>query len=111
MTLTADANGVVQGKFTIPAAVTAGNKLVDFVGSGGSHGSAVFQGQGVLSTQTLQMVTTTTTRFYDPLAQTFSLSSAYQIGGVDLYITAVGASAITVQIRNAARRSVAEYPL
>ena len=99
MTLTADATGVVQGKFTIPAGVTAGNKLVDFVGSGGSHGSAVFQGQGVLSTQTLQKVTTTTTRYYDPLAQTFSLTAAYQIGGVDLYVTAVGASAITVQIR------------
>lgn len=35
----------------------------------------------------------------DPLAQTFSLDAAAQITGVELFVTALGATAITVQIR------------
>lgn len=99
MAITADSNGVVQGKFTIPANVTSGNKLVRFQGSGGSHGSAVFQGQGFLTTHTLQRVTTTVTTLYDPLAQTFSLLAQHQIGGIDLFVAAKGATPIQVQIR------------
>lgn len=49
MTIVADDNGVIKGKFTIPAGVQAGAKSVELVGSGGSTGSAVFVGEGASS--------------------------------------------------------------
>ena len=84
MTLTANSSGVVEGKFTIPANVRAGTKLVRFQGSGGSHAEAQFVGQGVLQTNTMQRQTTVKTvlsaapwpRWIDPLAQTFSLNAS-----------------------------------
>lgn len=102
-TITANSHGVATGKFTIPANVNAGSKLVQFTGAGGSHGEAAFVGQGYLETRTMQQVSTTTTVYrdtrVDPLAQTFSLDSQMQAGGVDLYITAKGATPIQIQIR------------
>lgn len=100
MALVADANGVIAGKFVIPANVRAGTKDFTVVGQGGSNGSAVFVGQGTLVTQVLQSITTITkTLEIDPLAQTFSLPSAAMLGGVDLFVTAKGTSPIIVQIR------------
>lgn len=107
MTLVANANGVVEGKFTIPAGVSAGTKLARFVGSGGSFGTANFVGQGVLITRTMQEQTTVQTVLspapmpwgIDPLAQTFALDVQTQIGGVDIFVTAKGATPIIVQIR------------
>lgn len=99
----ANEQGQVQGTFTIPANISAGSKLVTFTGSGDSYGSAVFVGQGLQEKRTLQEIITTTqnmgTRNVDPLAQTFSLDAAAQITGVELFVTALGATAITVQIR------------
>lgn len=107
MTLVANPSGVVEGKFTIPPNVAAGTKLVRFAGSGGSYGSANFVGQGVLTTNTMQQQTTVRTVLspapmpvgIDPLAQTFSLQSATQVGGVDLFVTAKGATPFIVQLR------------
>ncbi len=100
MPLVADSNGVLSGKFTIPANVRAGTKDFTVVGQGGSTGSAVFVGQGTLSTDMLQTITTvTTTREIDPLAQTFSLPVEAQVGGVDVWVVAKGTSPIIVQIR------------
>lgn len=99
MTLVADANGVLKGKFQIPANIQAGSKSVELVGSGGSKGTATFVGEGTLVTNVLQNITRTTQTYYDPLAQTFSLTEENQIGGVDLVVTAKGTTPISVQIR------------
>ena len=96
--LTANDQGVIKGRFTIPPNVPAGSKSVAFTGSGGSHGEAVFVGQGNLTTQTLRQVTNVTQWYYDPLAQTFALENAVQLAGVDLWFTAKNTE-VRVQIR------------
>lgn len=102
MSLVANSAGVVTGKFTIPAGIPAGTKLVRFTGSGGSSGQATFTGQGTLTTTTLRQVVTVTTAYYDPLAQTFTLGQAGQISAVDLFFSAKGTTNIVVQIRETA---------
>lgn len=96
--LKADAQGRVRGVFRIPAGVPAGSKSVGFTGGGGSRGEAVFVGQGSLTTQTLRQVTNVTTWYYDPLAQTFSLTRNVQLAGADLWFTA-RKTQVRVQIR------------
>lgn len=104
MALVANSAGVVTGKFTIPAGIPAGTKLVRFTGSGGSHGLATFTGQGILTTQTLRQVVTVTSQFiaWDPLAQTFSLTEAGQVSSVDLMFSAKGTTQVVVQLRETA---------
>lgn len=104
MPVYADANGVAVGKFRIPANVRAGNKAVHFEGSGGSVADGSFFGQGTLIEETMQQViesTTTTVRFVnvDPLAQTFSISRQAMVGGVELFVTAIGSTPLIVQLR------------
>lgn len=99
MTVVADSNGVIKGKFTIPAGLRAGSKSVNISGDGGSHGEAVFVGQGSLVNKVLQNQIAVTQNFYDPLAQTFALTEDNQIGGVELLVTAKGTTPIVVQIR------------
>ena len=99
MTLQANNSGVVTGKFLIPANIPAGSKRVVFTGSGGSRGEATFIGQGMTVVENRQVVTTVNLVKYDPLAETFSLDSAQQISGVDVWFTANGTSAVEVQIR------------
>lgn len=99
MALVADANGVLKGKFKIPANIQAGSKSVQLVGSGGSKGNATFVGEGTLVTNVMQSITRQTQTYYDPLAQTFSLTEENQIGGVELVVTAKGTTPISVQIR------------
>lgn len=96
--LTADSQGRISGRFTIPAGIPAGSKSVAFTGSGGAYGEAVFVGQGSLTTQTLRQVTNVTRWYYDPLAQTFALERAVQLAGVDLWFTAKNTE-VRVQIR------------
>lgn len=99
MTLQANSNGVVTGKFMIPANVPAGAKRVVFEGSGGSAGEANFIGQGMTVIENRQVVTTVNLVKYDPLAETFTLDNAQQISGVDLWFTARGTSPVEVQLR------------
>lgn len=99
MTIQANSSGVVSGKFTVPANIPAGSKKVRFEGSGGSHGEAIFTGTGTVIDETRRLVTTVTGIYYDPLAQTFSLTDNAQIASVDLWFDAVGASKVVVQIR------------
>lgn len=99
MALTADAQGKITGRFTIPPNVSAGSKAVDFLGSGGSHATASFFGQGTLVENVMQKVMTTTITYYDPLAQTFFLNEMRQLVGVELFVEAVGASPIIVHLR------------
>lgn len=98
MAISADSTGKLSGKFKIPANIPAGSKSVKFDGAGGSHGEAVFVGQGSLTTQTLRQVTSVTNWYYDPLAQTFALERAVQLAGVDLWFTAKETE-VRVQIR------------
>jgi len=98
-TLKADALGRVSGKFTVPANIPAGRKEVVVQGAGGSRGGALFVGEGEVTTQVLRRVTTTLITRYDPLAQTFTLSSPEQLKEVELYVTAKGAKPIRVQLR------------
>lgn len=102
MAIKANQQGVVQGKFTIPAGVPAGAKLVNFQGSGGSRAQAAFVGQGTLIQQVRRTINTVTQRFFDPLAQTFTLQEAAQIASVDLWFESLGTSDIVVQIRETA---------
>lgn len=102
MVMKADANGVVSGKFTIPAGVPVGSKQVAFTGKGGSRAETVFVGSGNTVVESRQLVTTNVYGWYDPLAETFSLDSAQQIGGVEVWVTDRGASPVEVQLREVA---------
>lgn len=102
MTIQANAQGVVTGKFTIPAGVPAGTKQVRFQGSGGSVGRAAFVGQGTLVENVRRTLNTVVQTFYDPLAQTFTLQESVQISAVDLWFASIGTSKIVVQIRETA---------
>lgn len=111
--LTADANGIVRGQFTIPQGIPSGNKLIEVFGLGGSYGTANFSGQGTLQRQTWQQQTTITeTRWWsppppppviwrgpDPLAQTFTMPGVVQATGVDLWFFERPTTETRVQIR------------
>lgn len=99
MALTANSSGVVTGKFRIPDNIPAGAKNVVFTGSGGSVGRAQFIGQGLELIEDRQLVTTVNVVRYDPLAETFLVDRPTQITGVELWVTAKGASPIEVQLR------------
>ncbi|RWX72593.1 DUF4815 domain-containing protein, partial [Mesorhizobium sp. M2A.F.Ca.ET.039.01.1.1] len=58
--LTADAEGEIDGSFTIPANVPAGSKGVVAKGAAGSEAAAIFVGQGTIDIETLRRVITTT---------------------------------------------------
>ena len=120
-TVTADGSGTITGSFTIPSNIPAGTKLLLADGHGGSQASAYFVGQGLITTDVMQHVTTIQrwTRavvepppappggssgspgggtelspgifsYVDPLAQTFVVTEARQIVGVDFRICHIG---------------------
>jgi hypothetical protein len=110
MPLIADSTGKIKGKFTVPANVPAGTKLVQFIGNQGSYGEATYTGRGIITTEERRRVTVITdirrnettvvlTRF-DPLAQTFTLSESRHIGGIDLWFSNRGTKRVIVQIRD-----------
>jgi hypothetical protein len=103
MAITANAQGEIKGKFTIPENIPAGTKLVEFSGDT-TEATATFVGRGVITVEDLRVVTTQINRRLltwkgDPLAQTFSLAERLQIAAVDLWFTAIGTTNILVQIR------------
>lgn len=110
MPLVADNSGKIKGKFTVPANVPAGTKLVQFIGNQGSYGEATYTGRGIITTEDRRRVTVITdirrnettvvlTRF-DPLAQTFTLSESRHIGGIDLWFSNRGTKRVVVQIHD-----------
>lgn len=112
MTIVANSQGVVTGKFTVPAGLPAGAYTIEAVGQGGSRGSAIFEGQGTLVRKEFQQQTTVTEtrwqsppppppifRSVDPLAQTFTLDANTQVTGVDLWFSAIGTTPLEIQIR------------
>lgn len=103
MPLTANAQGQITGRFTIPANIPVGTKAVEFIGAV-SRASATFVGRGVVSVAELQTITVrapvgTLVWHGDPLAQTFTLAAAQLISGVDLWFSAKGTSRVAVQLR------------
>jgi len=102
--LAAPTPGSITGTFMIPAKVPAGSKRVEFVGSHGSYGVAIYSGIGLEAQDVRQLVTVHTSGWVsffkvDPLAQTFTLAADRQIAGLDLWFTAKGNSMLAVQIR------------
>ena len=102
-TLTADANGRVHGRFTVPEGIPVGTKRVEFTGSAGSRATALFTGQGSVTHREMQQVTyiVPTVQNVDPLAQTFTLAATRQVTGCDLWFAARGSSDVLVQLREA----------
>ncbi len=95
----ADGAGRLLGSFKIPENVPSGSKSVEFTGSGGSRGAAIFVGQGTLTAETLRVTTNTTIFWHDPLAQTFALTEPTTLAGVELWFTKKHTSRVIVQIR------------
>lgn len=60
MTVQADSQGIVRGKFTIPPQVPAGRKQVVISGNQGSRGEVIFEGRGDIWTEKQQTVISTT---------------------------------------------------
>ena len=104
MTLTANAQGQITGRFTIPANIPVGTKTVEFIGTG-SKASATFVGRGTVVFRELRNITvnapvgTAVFNYIDPLAQTFTLTAATLISGVDIWFSARGTSRVAVQLR------------
>ncbi len=101
--LIGNAQGKIVGTVDVPANVPAGTHTVEFRGSGGSYGSALFTGQGTLVERELQQVLVVRqfVMARDPLAQTFTVPAPRQCTGVKLWFMAKGTSQILVQLREA----------
>lgn len=120
---TADANGEIRGRFTVPADVPVGTKAVAVQGERVS-GQTSYTGNGVITITERRRVTTLTTVNWnditnitnitnvtninnntnvwnniDPLAQTFTLEENRHIAGADLWFKALGTLSVLVQIR------------
>ena len=108
---TADSTGELSGSFVIPPNVTAGSKIVAAKGMGGTDATALFAGQGTVTTRTMRLVTTVLTwtrartvamggggrgsgadgsRGLDPQAQGFALPETRQVMGVDFHLCHIG---------------------
>lgn len=96
----ADSSGTITGTFTVPANVPAGTKLVRFIGQNGNFGNASYTGTGTLVVRRWSSTTTTTTEFYDPLAQSFVLEEGRHVTGLDLKFAVKGGNnPVLVQLR------------
>lgn len=106
----ADANGVVEGNFDIPANVPTGSKSVEFVGDQGSVAVGSYVGNGTITIQNMRRVITTQrvitvsgrlTRRNDPAGFYFSHPTGYRLGKIEVKLRAIGDSSrpIILQIR------------
>ena len=100
----------VTGKFRIPEGIPAGKKEVSFLGTLNSWATGTYTGSQTITTITESIWN----RYYDPLAQTFTLPDSCSIAAVDLWFTARSDKPnVMVQIRETAngvptRRVLAE---
>lgn len=88
-----------NGTFTVPANQPTGTATVQIIGNQGSSGTATYTANHSVTTQARRIITTVS-RYYDPLAETFTLTEGRYIGGLDLWFTAKGQSRVVVQIRD-----------
>jgi hypothetical protein len=98
MSIIANEHGVASGSFNVPAGIPSGTVLVKFEGDQGTTGSAAYTSTGTITTEARRIVQTVYC-YYDPLAQTFTLSEGRHIAGVDLWFKNKGTSRVQVQIR------------
>ncbi len=89
----------VSGRFTVPANQPVGTATLEFIGDQGSRGTATYTANHTITVESRRIVTTVY-NYYDPLAETFTLTEGRYIGAVDLWFTAKGSSRVTVQIRD-----------
>lgn len=99
-TLTANSSGEISGHLTVPPNITAGHKLVEFVGAGGSYGSAIYLGSNILETVRTEFREQVTHPRCDPVAQTFMLNADTLCSGIRLWFQALGTTDIVVSIRD-----------
>jgi len=96
----ANALGVLNGSFAIPAGIPEGSKRVELRGRNGSYGVTSYVGRGVITTETRRRIVTIFEDHTDPLAQTFVLPDTRVLHAVDLWFTVKGGpSPVIVQIR------------
>ena len=97
----ANSQGVINGSFTVPSGIPAGQKLVEFLGQGGTYGSATYYGQGTLVTEKYVQTRFRCRWAFDPLAQTFTLTEGRFVTSLDIKFAARGNTAndVIVQIR------------
>lgn len=88
-----------SGIFTVPANQPTGTATVQIIGDQGSSGIATYAAGHDITTE-MRRIVTTVTQYYDPLAETFSLTEGRYIAGLDLWFTAKGQSRVVVQIRD-----------
>ncbi|WP_372395138.1 DUF4815 domain-containing protein (plasmid) [Azospirillum sp. HJ39] len=100
--LVADAAGVVEHQFVIPAGIPAGTKKVEVTAAAAGTGVATFTGEGQVTTEVRRRVATVEEYHVDPVAQSIMLRQGRHIGGVDLLFRARGASSVVVQLRDMA---------
>ncbi|APR97818.1 hypothetical protein [Wolbachia endosymbiont of Folsomia candida] len=94
---TADHQGKIKGRFTVPANIPAGTKLVQFFGEKGSYGEATYTGKKTITIEERRRIIAT--KRVDPLAQTFTLGENRHIAGIDLWFTTRGTKRVALQIR------------
>ena len=101
MALTANAQGTITGKFRIPKGIKAGTKRVIFKGAGNSKSNAetTFTGQGTIVTNTMRKVNNIQQSYYDPLAQTFIMTTSRHLHAVDIWVVKKGTTPLIVQLR------------
>ena len=99
MSIVADANGVVRGRFNVPSGVPVGTKSVSFTGEGGSRGETTYTGSSRVQTVFRRRVRTITVQRSDPLAQTFTLDETTIVAAVDVWVKEIGDTPIRCQIR------------
>ena len=114
--LVASPAGVLSGTFEVPAGIPAGTKAVEFRGTGGSAGSALFTGQGERLDREVSQVIYYMQVWVDPVMQTLMLDQPVHCTGVELWFTAKGTTGAVVQLREAenstpTRRVMAEARL
>lgn len=102
--LSANAQGTIVGTFVIPSNVPAGTVEVSAKGAGGTEAFATWTGQGTIEISVMRRVTTVTrapvvrerhetgsfNSSPDPQAETFAMTEARQLVGVDFHLCATG---------------------
>jgi hypothetical protein len=118
MPLIANAQGEVEGKFTVPGGIPSGSKLIRVHGQNGNKGEAVYVGQGAAERQKHDQHRNNNHHGKrwksppkprkraadgtDPIAQTFTLENTTQVTGLDLWFAVAPTSRTQVQLRDTA---------
>lgn len=98
--LVANADGVIEYDFQIPAGIPAGSKRVEVAATSAGVGVATFVGEGQIETTVRRRVATVEEYHVDPVAQSIVLRQGRHVGGVELLFRDIGSSQVVVQMRD-----------